>query len=289
MNLRFVEAFYWVSTLKSVSRAAEKLFITQSAMSARIAALEDELGVLLLDRRNKRVTLTVAGMRFVSHAKRLLELQREVKGEMGSGRAAVAHLRVGAIESVLHSWLIPWLERLRSDNQELEIELSVETTPVLIDQVQRGGQDIVFTALPVSGEGLRTKVLPPMEMCFVGDASQYRKRAYTLVELAQGELLSFQRGSQPHLALLDALHFCNMEQKRVHAISSISAMAQLVAGGFGVATLPRAAASSLVKSHGLRLLKCDVPLPPLPIHATYRSDPTTTLVEDALKSAMTFV
>ena len=288
MNLRFVEAFYWVSTLKSVSRAAEKLFITQSAMSARIAALEDELGVLLLDRRNKRVTLTVAGMRFVSHAKRLLEMQREVKAEMGSGRAAVAHLRIGAIESVLHSWLIPWFEKLRGDNQELEIELSVETTPVLIDQVQRGGQDIVFTALPVSGEGLRTKVLPAMEMCFVGDATRYRKRAYTLVELAQGELLSFQRGSQPHLALLDALHFCNMEHKRVHAISSISAMAQLVAGGFGVATLPRAAASSLVKSHGLRLLKCDVSLPPLPIHATHRSDPTSTLVEDALKSALPF-
>jgi len=289
MNLRFVEAFYWVSTLKSVSRAAEKLFITQSAMSARIAALEDELGVLLLDRRNKRVTLTVAGMRFVSHAKRLLELQREVKGEMGAGRAVAAHLRVGAIESVLHSWLIPWLEKLRSDNQELEIELSVETTPVLIDQVQRGGQDIVFTALPVSGEGLRTKTLPSMNMCFVGDATRYRKRAYTLAELAQGELLSFQRGSQPHLALLDALHSSNMEQKRVHAISSISAMAQLVAGGFGVATLPRAAAASLVKSHGLRLLKCDVELPPLPIHATYRSDPTSTLVEDALKSALTFV
>ncbi len=288
MNLRFVEAFYWVSTLKSVSRAAEKLFITQSAMSARIAALEDELGVLLLDRRNKRVTLTVAGMRFVSHAKRLLEMQREVKAEMGSGRDAVAHLRIGAIESVLHFWLILWLEKLRGDNQELEIELSVETTPVLIDQVQRGGQDIVFTALPVSGEGLRTKVLPPMEMCFVGNATRFRKRAYTLVELAQGELLSFQRGSQPHLALLDALHLCNMEQKRVHAISSISAMAQLVAGGFGVATLPRAAASSLVKSHGLRLLKCDVSLPPLPIHATYRSDPTSTLVEDALKSALRF-
>jgi len=289
MNLRFVEAFYWVSTLKSVSRAAEKLFITQSAMSARIAALEVELGVLLLDRRNKRVTLTVAGMRFVSHAKRLLELQREVKGEMGSGHATVAHLRVGAIESVLHFWLIQWLEKLRSDHQELEIELSVETTPVLIDQVQRGGQDIVFTALPVSGEGLRSKALPPMEMCFVGDAKRYRKRSYTLVELAQGELLSFQRGSQPHLALLDALHLNNIEQKRVHAISSISAMAQLVAGGFGVATLPHAAALSLVKSHGLRLLKCDVTLPPLPIHATYRSDPNTTLVEEALKSAMTFV
>jgi DNA-binding transcriptional LysR family regulator len=54
MNLRFVEAFYWVASLKSVTRAAEKLFLTQSAMSSRIAALEEELGVLLLDRRDKQ-------------------------------------------------------------------------------------------------------------------------------------------------------------------------------------------------------------------------------------------
>ena len=41
MNLRFVEAFHWVATLKSVTRAAEKLFLTQSAVSSRIAALEE--------------------------------------------------------------------------------------------------------------------------------------------------------------------------------------------------------------------------------------------------------
>ena len=64
MNLRFVEAFYWVATLKSVTRAAEKLHLTQSAMSSRIAALEQELGAVLLDRRDKQLSLTVAGLRF---------------------------------------------------------------------------------------------------------------------------------------------------------------------------------------------------------------------------------
>src|SRR5256885_16600219 len=79
MTLRFVEAFYWVVSLKSVSRAAEKLYVTQSAMSSRISALEEELGVLLLDRRDKQFRLTVAGMRFFTHPQRLLESQREIK------------------------------------------------------------------------------------------------------------------------------------------------------------------------------------------------------------------
>jgi DNA-binding transcriptional LysR family regulator len=289
MNLRFVEAFYWVATLKSVSRAAEKLFLTQSAMSARVAALEEELGVLLLDRRDKQFRLTVAGSRFVSYAQKLLELQREVKTEMGSGLALAASLRIGAIESVLHSWLIPWIEKLRVEQPGLELELTVETTPVLMDQVQRGAQDIVFAALPAGGEGVRTKALPAMPMCFVGQAAQHRKRAYSLMELAKGELLTFQRGSQPHVALLDALRLAKVEHRRVHTISSISAMAQLVQGGFGVATLPLAAAQRLVEVQGLRVLKCNTQLPPLPIHASYRSDPATGLVDGVLKSALAFI
>ena len=109
MNLRFVEAFYWVASLKSISRAAEKLFLTQSAMSSRISTLEDELGVLLLDRRDKQFKLTAAGTRFLTYADKLLALQREVKAEMGSGTTMAVSMRIGAIESVLHSWLIPWL------------------------------------------------------------------------------------------------------------------------------------------------------------------------------------
>jgi DNA-binding transcriptional LysR family regulator len=289
MNLRFVEAFYWVATLKSVSRAAEKLFLTQSAMSARISALEDEMGALLLDRREKHVRLTAAGVRFLSYAQKFLELQREVKAQMGASDQLAVSLRVGAIESVLHSWLIPWLETLRKELPEIELELTVETTPLLIDQLQRGAQDIVFAALPAGGDTIRNKSLAPMQMSFVGLAKQHKKHNYSLAELATGELLTFQRASQPYVALVDALRQAKIEGKRIHAISSISAMAQLVQGGFGVATLPRAAAQRLVDIQGLRILQCSVELPPLPIHASYRIDPVTGMVEAVLKSALDFI
>src|SRR5882672_2961462 len=266
MNLRFVEAFYWVVSLKSMSRAAEKLFITQSAMSSRIAALEEELGVLLLDRRDKQFRLTVAGMRFFNHAQRLLALQREIKGEMGGGGAQRAvSLRIGAIESVLHSWLIDWVHHMRQGNPDFELELTVETTPVLVDQIHRGALDIAFAALPSVGERLRSRALPPMEMVFVGNSSLHRKRRYTLADLAQFDLLTFQRGSQPHVGLMDVFRDGGVELRRVHNISSISAMVQRVEGGFGVATLPLAAVKRLSERLPLKPLKCDARLPPLPV------------------------
>jgi DNA-binding transcriptional LysR family regulator len=289
MNLRFVEAYYWVVSLKSVSRAAEKLFITQSAMSSRIAALEEELGVLLLDRRDKQFRLTVAGMRFFSHAQRLLALHREIKGEMGAGALRTVSLRLGVIESVLHSWLIEWVQHMRRENPDFELELTVETTPVLVDQVKRGALDLAFAALPTSGENLRSRALPPMEMVFVGHKALHRKRRYLLSDLAALDLLTFQRGSQPHVALLDLFRAAGLEPRRVHTISSISAMVQLVEGGLGVATLPLAAVQRLSERLPLKPLKCELPLPPLPVHASYRDDPSSTVATGVLDAVFDFI
>ena len=288
MNLRFVEAFYWVASLKSISRAAEKLFLTQSAMSSRISTLEEELGILLLDRRDKQFKLTAAGVRFLTYAEKLLALQREVKAEMGSGASMAVSMRIGAIESVLHSWLIPWLEKLRAEHAGLELELTVETTPILLEQVERGTLDLVFAALPASADGVRNHALPPMDMAFVGNPLLHKKRNYRLGELAEMELLTFQKGSQPHVTLLDLFKNNRLEPKKVHAISSISAMVQLVQGGFGVALLPRAAVKRLTGLASLKLLACDQQLKALPIHASYRTDPTSSSVETVMKSAVEF-
>jgi DNA-binding transcriptional LysR family regulator len=288
MNLRFVEAFYWVVQLKSVCRAAEKLHITQSAMSSRIAALEAELGVLLLDRRDKQFRLTVGGLRFFSHSQRLLALQREIRSEMGTGARKVS-LRIGVIESVLHSWLLEWVQHMRRSDPNFELELSVETTPVLVDQVKRGALDLAFAALPSSGESLRSRPLPPMQMVFVGHRDLHRKRRYSLAELATHDLLTFQRGSQPHVALVDLFRGTDVPMPRVHTISSISAMVQLVEGGFGVATLPLAAVQRLSDRLPLKPLKCDTPLPPLPVHASYREDPTSVVAASLVVAILDYI
>ena len=275
MNLRFVEAFYWVVTLKSVTRAAEKLHLTQSAMSSRIAALEDELGVPLLDRREKQFRVTIAGERFLGFAEKLLTLQREIKAELGSTTAQPVTLRVGAIESVSHSWLMAWVRNLHHTQPSLALELTIENTPVLVDQLLRGTIDIAVAAAPSTANGVRTMPLPPMPMCFVGHAGMPRRRRWSLVDLTASDLLTFQGASQPHLALLELLKRSGLEPRCVHRVSSISAMAQLVEEGLGIATLPLAVALRLTRHMPLRVLPSDVLLPALPVHVSWRDDPAS--------------
>jgi len=288
MNQRFVEAFYWVATLKSMTRAAEKLFMTQSAISSRISALEEELGVLLVDRRDRQqFALTNAGMRFLSYAERLMTLHRQLRDELGTEQAGVHLLRVGAIESALHTWLIPMLQHLRGVHPNLQLELTVEITPVLAEAVKRGSLDLVFAAQSVAAPDIRTRALPTMDMVFVGAKSLKRRAPYTLAEIVSHEVMTFQRGSQPHLALLEQLRGEGLEPPRLHTVSSIPAMVHLIESGFGIATLPAIAAQTLVRRHEIAILPCETALAPLPVQASYRHDPgssaLTSVIQDALK------
>ena len=123
-------------------------------------------------------------------------------------------------------------------------------------------------------------------MVFVGHREQQRKRRYTLADLAALELMTFQRGSQPWVDLLELFRGAALEP-RVHAISSISAMVQLVEAGFGVATLPRVAVQRLTQ-RPLKILATDTALPRLPVHASHRLDAASSLaggiIEDLLKT-----
>jgi DNA-binding transcriptional LysR family regulator len=286
MNLRFVEAFYWVATLRSVSRAAEKLFITQSAMSSRIASLEEELGTLLLDRRDKSFRLTIAGSRFLTHAQKLLELQRTAKEELSGGNVVGEQvLRVGAIESVMHSWLTDWLSELRKQHTGLAIELTVETTPLLLDHVHRGVIDLAFAAAPATSGGVRSAPMPSMPMVFMGHRDSMKKRKYSAAETAAMDIMTFQRGSQPYVGLIDLLRDAHIDGARIHAISSISAMVELVEANFGIATLPRAAALRLATRRNVRVFPSELKLPPLTIFANYRADPASIDIPSALVSA----
>lgn len=289
MNLKFVEAFIWVVRLKSVTRAAEKLCLTQSAVSNRIAALESELGVELINRRNPHFRLSDAGERFMDYAERLLTLQREMRNELGALDQQPFVLRVGAIESILHTWLIPMVDALKRSFPPINFELTVETSVNLVELIRRGSLDLVFSAAPAQQEGLVNETLAPFEMVFAGAETTLAGPApLALDALLRHEILTFQRGSHPHLSLINALHAAGIYDKQVHAVSSISALALLAGSGFGIATLPRAVVERLAPVNRIRALETALALTPLPLHASYWNYPANPVLKQAIQEAVAY-
>ena len=282
MNLRFLEAFYWVATLGSATRAAGKLSLTQAAISSRIIALEAELGARLFDRRYRRLHLTADGRRLLVHAERLLDLQRDIRRDLGGGEQGPPVLRLGAIESIAHTWLMPLFTRLRERYPQSRLELTIETSQLLDEHLRRGQIDLAVLALPVHGESLRQLPLPSLPMVFAcrrpagARSGRLRRR---LADLAREQILSFQRGSQPNTAVIDLFRAHGAPAPHLHSVSSLSAMLGLVERGFGVATLPRAVVEPLVRDGRISVVSTESPLAPLPLFVAWRPDPASDTLE----------
>lgn len=288
MDLRFVETFVWVARLQNITRTAETLFLTQSAVSNRIAVLETEVGMALVDRRDRQFRLTPAGEKFLDHAEHLLAIQHRIKRDLGKTSQAPIALRLGVIETVSHTWLIQLMEWLREKNPNIQYELNVEMTPALHQQFRRGGLDLLFSAESVAGKGTKNEKLLPMEMVFVGHKSLAEKGRLSIATILASELITFQRNSQPHQALVQALTGQGAGDKRLHSVSVISAMVKLVESGFGLATLPREAALALAAKHDIALLDTELPLKPLPLFASHLNQPANPELEEIISSALLF-
>jgi DNA-binding transcriptional LysR family regulator len=272
MRIDYLQTFYWVGTLKSIADAAIKLDIAQATVSHRICMLEDSFKVQLLERKGRGIALTASGTLLLSELPAVLKTVEHLAARLGAPEPETGVLRIGVIESVLHSFLIPWIQALRHERSQLELELTVDTTPNLISAIEHGALDIIVAAL-AAGDRVRKRVLPAMPMVFVGKTGVHKTSTYSLAEIAQHDLLTFQVSSLPHAALLDQLDTPQTLQTRVHAISSISAMRALVASGFGIATLPRGSLDQATAAAGLCELACAAELDALPLCVSWHEDP----------------
>lgn len=114
MNFKRIEAFFWVAKLQSFSKADEQQHTTQPAISSRIAALEEELGVKLFEREgNTRIALTPKGHELIPYAEKLVYLSKEFLITANNAAAYSGTLRLGVSETIAHSWLSTFIRRFQ--------------------------------------------------------------------------------------------------------------------------------------------------------------------------------
>jgi DNA-binding transcriptional LysR family regulator len=130
-GFEFLEAFVWVVKLGSFWLAAEKLSMTQPAVSQRIAALEHELGRRLVDRDKRAIGPTPAGREALLYSERLLNLRSEFVKALTDERSVSGFVRLGAAESIAHTWLSTFMKRVGERYPSLSVEMEVEGSTTL--------------------------------------------------------------------------------------------------------------------------------------------------------------
>ena len=168
MEFRQLQYFLGVADELHFSRAAEKLFITQPALSRQIQALEENLGVLLFERDKRNVKLTLAGEYLREEAKLVLSQVENItqrtqlihKGEEGE-------LRIGHPGSAIYSVIPPLLSKLRQDFPSIKANLSEILEDDLYGNLKNYQIDVGFVREPYSDKSLSIKVLMEESFCLV--------------------------------------------------------------------------------------------------------------------------
>src|SRR3954449_38499 len=157
MELRHLRYFIAVAEELHFRRAAERLHVAQPAVSEQIRKLEQELGVRLLNRTHRSVSLTEAGSAMLDEGRRVLR-QAGVAQQAArdADRRARHRLRVGCLPDSFPPQLSRAMARIGSSMPGIDLLLESNSASNLIDDVRAGSLDVAAVCLPARVHGLRT-------------------------------------------------------------------------------------------------------------------------------------
>ena len=244
MELRHLRYFVMVAEELHFGRAAEKLHISQPPLSMQIRSLEEELGVTLLHRTQRHVSLTQAGHAFLQEARQILaRLEQAVLMTRRAGRGEIGELAVGFISVADYNVLPVVLREFRQRFPLVNLTLRESTTDAQIRDLLGGRIDVGFVLPPIDEPALQSAciVREPL-VAALPERHPLARRAgkLALANLKDAPFILFPRPMAPGL-YDDVVSFCRaagfsprVEQEAVQMQTIVS----LVSAELGVALIP---------------------------------------------------
>jgi DNA-binding transcriptional LysR family regulator len=280
VDFKSIETFLWVVKLGSFRGAGEKLNTTQPAISQRIAQLEGELGVKLLNRDHRAASPTASGRQLMIYAEKLIGLRSEMIAAIGDPGAMRGVLRLGVAETLVHTWLPRLIKRVNTAYPHLSLEIEVDITPNLSARLLAQEIELAFALGPVTASGVRHRVLCDYPIGFLASpALGLGHGPLTVRELAQFPIITFPRKTQPYEIVRALFNRPDLPPIRLHASASLATVIHMAIEGLGIAVIPTAIVESQLSQGQLQLLPTDFSLAPLIFSASWLASPDIVAVE----------
>ncbi|WP_295523541.1 LysR family transcriptional regulator [uncultured Pseudacidovorax sp.] len=261
MTLKQLEAFYWAATCASFALAAERLHLSVSSLSKRLAELESALGAPLFDRAGHRARLSEAGQRLLPLAADLLQRAEQARMAVGPGAtlSGIVHLGTGELASM--TWLARAVAWLRARHPAMELRIEVDIGAHLARRVEQAELD----AAVISGAASRPTLsaVPLGQAAFVWCASAALAAGVERLDAeswSRHTLVALPRGSGVTQLQDGWMARAGARPRAVLICSQWGAVASLLAAGQGIGMLPRGLADGLVQRGVLCRLSATEPL-----------------------------
>jgi DNA-binding transcriptional LysR family regulator len=243
MELRHLRYFVAVADERNFTRAAERLCIAQPPLSRQIQQLEEELGVVLIEKGTRPLQLTEAGRFFHVHAQELLAKAAELKSMTQRVGKIERTLSIGFVASTLYGLLPEIVQRFRTRYATVEVSFHEMTTMQQIQALKDGVIDVGFGRVKHEDPNIRRIVLREERLIVALPASHPRAAAtdpVKLVDLQQECLIIYPKAPRPSFAdqVLAAFSERSITPHKVMEVRELQIAIGLVAAGEGVAIVP---------------------------------------------------
>lgn len=239
--LYHLETLLWIARLGTFSAAAERLNTSQPAVSARVREIELQLGVRLFRRNGRRMEFTPQGRRLVSQCEPLWAAFERTLLEVSDFAGAAGVVKIGSGEIAASSCLPGFLQSVERDLPGVSVEVELDLTSRMLQQLLSGTSDMVFLAGPVASPGVRTCAIGAVDLVWAAN----RTTAAAMARRHPVPVWSLPSHSPLHGAMLESLQAQAVPHRSINTCNNVRTLTDIVAGGRGAALLPE----TMIRGH----------------------------------------
>jgi len=278
MDFEQLRTFLEVCRLRSFSRAAEKLMVTQPAISAQIRTLENEVGARLFDRDGGKVTFTAAGKVFEPFAEHCLQCHNHITVTIGElHRSPRGEISVSANEATSLYVLPTVFAQFKRQYSRVGLSIVRADRARSIESVLSREVDFGVVSLPLKDPRLLVDIIHRDEVVLVApkNHSLAARESVKLPEILQHSLLLPKQGRQREL-IEDLFRTHEMQPRVAMEVESSELLKRLVVAGLGIGFLPRINVIGDEKMGALEIIKLEGVRLNRELAVVYRKDKTLT-------------
>jgi DNA-binding transcriptional LysR family regulator len=244
MELRHLKSFLAVADTLNFGRAADRLHLSQPALSLQIRSLEETVGVRLLERNRRKTTLTPAGILFREDATEILaKVDRAVQHARLAASGKLGSLRIGFISTAAREIVPSIVREFRDAHQDVDLSLRNILTMDQVRLLEAGTLDIGFLRLPLEGRtelDVVTVHEEPFVVVLPTSHRLARRSELRLKDVASEKFVMYRRDDAPgfHDLTLRILREANIIPQITQVAGEMHTLVSLVAAEMGIAILP---------------------------------------------------
>ena len=256
LDIQSIKAFVQVATLGNYTKAANEMNYAQSTVTMQLKRLEEELGYPLFEKIGRKNYLTSQGKTFLSYANRILSLVDEATSLSDDPKATKGTVRVGALESLVFSKVLPGLGLYRTEYPNADVTIKIGESTELLNMLRENRIDIAWVAGErIAASTFECLLMKEEQLSFIASSKHpLAGKKVSVAEILSYPVISTESSGYCYFKLHEIAAAHSIELTHSITVESIHGVSQLLHDGESVAFLP----SNAVVDRELVTIECDI-------------------------------